>query len=179
MLARSQHSGFVIPSVFPLALPSTKRPCSSSVASFIPSLPHCCCQINRSRQEAERAGTPGTSCHLGKSTGLGMGRRLGPGLQTRMRAVSTTPVLLRRTGRRVLAELLIACPPEASPSLSPGAVCRARKFFCMIAIVTRRIYKLHSRSTFCRLPFQNSQTDSGVSLSGALCGLHVSSWLPV
>lgn len=93
--------------------------------------------------------------------------------------VSTTPVLLRRTGRRVLAELLIACPPEASPSLSPGAVCRARKFFCMIAIVTRRIYKLHSRSTFCRLPFQNSQTDSGVSLSGALCGLHVSSWLPV
>ena len=93
--------------------------------------------------------------------------------------ISTTPVLSRRTGQRVLAELLIACPPGASPSLSPGAVCRARKFFCMIAIVTRRIYKLHSRSTFCRLPFQNSQTDSGVSLSGALCGLHISSWLPV
>ena len=166
----------------PLALPSTTQPCSSSVASFIPSLPHCCCQINRSTQEAERAGTPGTSCHLGESTGLGNGET------TWSRPAdpdegclhgSTTPVLSRRTGQKVLAELLIAYPPEASPSLNPGAVCRARKFFCMIAIVTRRIYKLHSWSTFCRLPFQNSQTDSGVSLSGALCGLHISSWLPV
>ena len=49
----------------------------------------------------------------------------------------------------------------------------------MIAIVTGRIYKLRSWSTFCQFPFQDSQTDSSVSLRGALCCLHISSWLPV
>lgn len=91
MLAWSQYSGFIIT---PSSSPSIPLPHTSlaRVASFIPSPPCCCHQINRSRQEGERAGMPGSCCLLGKSTGLGVGRHLGPVLQTRMRVASTSPL---------------------------------------------------------------------------------------
>ena len=69
---------------------------------------------------------------------------------------------------------------NASPSLRTGWVCRVRKSFCRIAIVTGCVYiKLHSWSTLCQFPFQNSQSHAGVSLSRAPRSLHISTSVPM
>lgn len=53
MLAWSRHSGFVTPSVFPLALPSANRPCQSC---FIHSLPPSLLPPDKQKQTGSREG---------------------------------------------------------------------------------------------------------------------------